>query len=185
MLRTWVLLQTAATRRRSGRSSKAESLLLSTHPAGLRWATTREPKVMLHAGSPWCYPLMRVMAYQNGRETCSPPGCARLGVPNGYGSGHSHPPPPLIPPVWGVMRHLVPQSDLCGLRERGTRQRPPCARVRLGALTYSDLTTTGDQQEEPLKRRQASRLRRRKRRGSVSSPRHDTPGTEPIDIAAV
>ena len=25
----------------------------------------------------------------------------QTGVPNGYGSGHSHPPPPLIRPVWG------------------------------------------------------------------------------------
>jgi hypothetical protein len=37
----------------------------------------------------------------------------------------------------------------------------------------------------PRWRRQAEVMNAREQRGLVSSPRHDTPGTEPIDIAVV
>jgi hypothetical protein len=61
------------------------------------------------------------------------PGAAERerGSQTGYGSGRSHPPPPLIRPGVGVIRHHGPRSDVCGLRE-GQQQLPPPAREGVG-----------------------------------------------------
>jgi len=54
----------------------------------------------------------------------------------------------------------------------------PSAAIRSGSQL-------GAKQEDPIALRSLSRVRERKRRGTVSSPRHDNAGTAPIDIAAV